>query len=106
MDPDKGRWQGVDVLNGSVADMYEIFVWEPEIVRVNVLKAATEAACTILSVDQTIKNPASEQQQAAAAGRLDGSAPMRGPGSAMGRGRGRGMSMGRGARVMQGRGGK
>ena len=78
---------GVDVLNGTVADMFKIFVWEPEIVRINVLKAATEAACTILSVDQTIRNAASEQQQAAAAGRLDGSAPMRGPGAA-GRGRG------------------
>ena len=85
--------------------MYEAFVWEPEIVRINVLKAATEAATPILSVDQTIRNPASEQNQAAAAGRLDGSAPMRGPGAA-GRGRGRGMSMGRGMRVMQGRGGK
>jgi len=59
-DVEAGKWQGVDVLNGTVADMYEIFVWEPEIVRVNVLKAATEAACTILSVDQTIRNPASE----------------------------------------------
>ena len=83
--------------------MYEAFVWEPEIVRINVLKAATEAACTILSVDQTIRNPASEQQQAAAAGRLDGtSAP---PGRGRGRGRG-GMGMGRGMRVMQGMGGK
>ena len=81
--------------------MYEAFVWEPEIVRVNVLKAATEAACTILSVDQTIRNPASEQQQAAAARRLDGtSAP---PGRGRGRGRG---GMGRGMRVMQGMGGK
>lgn len=60
-DPTAGVWQGVDVLNGTVADMYEAFVWEPEIVRINVLKAATEAACTILSVDQTIRNPASEQ---------------------------------------------
>jgi len=59
-DVEAGKWQGVDVLNGTVADMYEIFVWEPEIVRINVLKAATEAACTILSVDQTIRNPASE----------------------------------------------
>ena len=103
-DPDAGRWQGVNVLEGEVSDMYEIFVWEPEIVRTNVLTAATEAACTILSVDQTIRNPASEQQQAAAAGRLDGSAgpPGRGRG---GRGRG-GMGLGRGARVMQGRGGK
>ena len=48
------------MLKGTVNDMYEAFVWEPEIVRVNVLKAATEAACTILSVDQTIRNPASE----------------------------------------------
>lgn len=104
-DADGARWQGVDVLNGTVADMFKIFVWEPEIVRINVLKAATEAACTILSVDQTIRNAASEQQQAAAAGRLDGSAPMRGPGAG-GRGRGRGAAMGRGMRVMQGRGGK
>jgi T-complex protein 1 subunit eta len=29
----------------------------------NVLSAATEAACTILSVDQTVKNPKSEQAQ-------------------------------------------
>lgn len=98
-----GMWQGVDVLGNQVSDMYEIFVWEPEIVRTNVLTAACEAACTILSVDQTIKNPASEQQQAAAAGRLDGSAPMRGRGA---RGRGRGMGLGRGMKVMQGRGGK
>ena len=58
---DEGRWWGVDALNGGVADMYEIFVWEPELVRLNVLTAATEAACTILSVYQTIRNTASEQ---------------------------------------------
>lgn len=69
---DEGRWHGVDVLGGKISDLMEIFVWEPEIVRNNVMTAATEAACTILSVDQTIKNPQSEQQQAAAAGRLDG----------------------------------
>ena len=52
---------GVDVLGGKVDNLMELFVWEPEIVRINVLTAATEAACTILSVDQTIRNPASEQ---------------------------------------------
>jgi T-complex protein 1 subunit eta len=46
-----GIWQGVDVLGGKIDDLMELFVWEPEIVRVNVLTAATEAACTILSVD-------------------------------------------------------
>jgi len=80
--------------------MMELFVWEPEVVRINVLTAATEAAVTILSVDQTIRNPKSEQQQAQAAGRLDGTS------QAPGRGRGRGMNMGRGLRTMQGRGGK
>ena len=40
--------------------MYEAFVWEPELVRINVISAACEAACTILSVDSTIKNPRSE----------------------------------------------
>lgn len=87
---------GVDVLGGKIDDLMDLFVWEPEIVRVNVLTAATEAACTILSVDQTIRNPASEQNQAAAAGRLDGSQPPPG----MGRGRGRGLNMGRGMKVM------
>jgi T-complex protein 1 subunit eta len=70
-----GLWQGVDVLNGNVDDMYAAFVWEPEVVRINVLTAATEAAVTILSVDRTIRNPKSEQHQAQAAGRLDGSNP-------------------------------
>jgi T-complex protein 1 subunit eta len=72
--------------------MYKEFVWEPELVRINVISAATEAACTILSVDQTIRNPKSEQQQTEAERRLTGQAggrpPMR---PQMGRGiRGRG----------------
>ena len=93
---------GVNVLEGQVDNMFEKFVWEPEIVRLNVLTASCEAACTILSVDQTIRNPKSEQQAAAAAGRLAGG----GGGGPPGRGRGRGMGLGRGMRVMQGRGGK
>ena len=60
---EEGMWYGVDVLNERVGDCYEQFIWEPELVRVNVLVAATEAACTILSVDETVKNPSSEQDQ-------------------------------------------
>ena len=100
----EGKHYGVNVLEGNVDDMYQRFVWEPEEVRINVLQAATEAACAILSVDRTIRNPKSEQAQAQAAGRLDGSQPppgMRGGG----RGRGRGMNM-QGLRTMRGRGGK
>ena len=64
-------------------------------VRTNVLTAACEAACTILSVDQTIRNPASEQNAAAAKGRLEG-----GTSGPPARGRGRGAGMGRGMRMM------
>jgi T-complex protein 1 subunit eta len=56
----EGTWVGVNVLGGTVENLFDHFVWEPELVRINVLQAATEAACTILSVDRTIRNPASE----------------------------------------------
>jgi T-complex protein 1 subunit eta len=102
-DGEDGKWVGVNVLGGTVENLFDHFVWEPELVRINVLTAATEAACTILSVDRTIKNPASEQQQAQAAGRLDTGGQA---GMGRGGGRGRGRGMGRGMKVMQGRGGK
>lgn len=38
-------------------DAYKRFVWEPMLIRKNALTAACEAACTILSIDQTVKNP-------------------------------------------------
>lgn len=62
-DVEEGMWYGVDVLNERVANCYEQYIWEPEIVRINVMVAATEAACTILSVDETVRNPSSEQDQ-------------------------------------------
>ncbi|XP_059391913.1 T-complex protein 1 subunit eta isoform X1 [Carassius carassius] len=70
-----GMWFGVDVNNEDIADNFQACVWEPSIVRINALTAASEAACLILSVDETIKNPRSS---------ADGPAPP------AGRGRGRG----------------
>jgi T-complex protein 1 subunit eta len=72
-----GRWFGVDINNETIADNYVACVWEPSIVKINALTAASEAACLILSVDETIKNPK------ASGG--DGGGPPRG------RGRGRPM---------------
>ncbi|KAK1175132.1 T-complex protein 1 subunit eta [Acipenser oxyrinchus oxyrinchus] len=69
-----GMWYGVDVNNEDIADNYIACVWEPSIVRINALTAASEAACLILSVDETIKNPRST---------VDG------PPGGQGRGRGR-----------------
>lgn len=60
--PDGATW-GVNCFQGGICDSYINFVWEPTLLKANVLAAATEAACTVLSVDQTVKNPKSEQAQ-------------------------------------------
>ncbi|XP_046658411.1 T-complex protein 1 subunit eta isoform X1 [Homalodisca vitripennis] len=67
-------WYGVDITQEDISDNFENCVWEPAIVKKNALTAASEAACLVLSVDETIKNPKSG----------DGGPPM-------GRGRGRPM---------------
>jgi len=78
-------WAGVDFINEGITDNLEAFVWEPSLVKINAIQAATEASCLILSVDETIKNEESQAPQA----------PQRGlpPGAAQRalRGRGRGM---------------
>uniref|UniRef100_A0A915EHR2 CCT-eta n=1 Tax=Ditylenchus dipsaci TaxID=166011 RepID=A0A915EHR2_9BILA len=51
------KWAGVDVHKEEVADNMEGCVWEPALVKQNAIIAATEAACLVLSIDQTIKNP-------------------------------------------------
>ncbi|CAJ2508968.1 Uu.00g139940.m01.CDS01 [Anthostomella pinea] len=57
-------WAGVDFTNEGVADMMERFVWEPALVKINAIQAATEASCLILGVDETIRNEESAQPQA------------------------------------------
>nr|CAH7764062.1 unnamed protein product [Callosobruchus chinensis] len=55
-------WYGVDINKEDIADNFEACVWEPAVVKVNALTAATEATCLILSVDETIKNQKSAQE--------------------------------------------
>ena len=59
---DGATW-GVNCFQGGICDSYINFVWEPTLLKANVLSAATEATCMVLSVDQTVKNPKSEQAQ-------------------------------------------
>eukprot|EP00914_Ancora_sagittata_P013289 GHVO01025849.1.p1 GENE.GHVO01025849.1~~GHVO01025849.1.p1 ORF type:complete len:556 (-),score=84.02 GHVO01025849.1:164-1801(-) len=75
-----GTWYGVDINSEDIADNFVACVWEPSIVKINALTAASEAACLILSVDETIQNPRSNNP-------TEGGAP------GMGRGRGRGRPM-------------
>ncbi|KAJ3273841.1 T-complex protein 1 subunit eta [Terramyces sp. JEL0728] len=65
-----------DMDSESIGNNLDLFVWEPALVKINMIASATEAACLILSIDETVKNPQAEQPDQQA---------MRG------RGRGRGM---------------
>eukprot|EP00127_Corallochytrium_limacisporum_P000918 Clim_evm2s33 gene=Clim_evmTU2s33 len=67
-----GTWFGVDINNEGIADNYDACVWEPSLVTINSITAATEAACLVLTVDETVKNPKAAQSEQAA---------MRGPGA-------------------------
>lgn len=69
---DKGRWSGVDIISGGVCNTYENYVWEPTAVKRNALRSATEAACLILSIDETVTNSESEAGKKMAAGRTGG----------------------------------
>lgn len=53
-------WCGVDVESEGVQDNMKKFVWEPALVKTNALSSAIDAACLILSVDETVRNPQSE----------------------------------------------
>jgi T-complex protein 1 subunit eta len=53
------KWFGVDIQSEDLADNMESCVWEPAIVKINAITAASEATCLILSVDETVKNPKS-----------------------------------------------
>lgn len=57
-------WAGVDFKTGGVANNFDNFIWEPALVKINALQSATEAACLILSVDETVKNEESAPPQA------------------------------------------
>merc|ERR550534_821632 len=56
------KWAGVNITQEDISDNFEAFVWEPAVVKINALTAASEATCLILSVDETIKNPQSGQE--------------------------------------------
>ena len=74
-------------VSGVSSDLLAKHVWEPSLVKINALQAATEAACLILSVDETIKNEESQQPQGPQRGLPPGAAQR----ALRARGRGRGM---------------
>merc|ERR1711865_1200798 len=104
-------WYGVNIEEDGIIDTFELGVWEPSDNKMNSLQAATEAACVILSIDETIISPKSQDPGAQASGQMGGGggAPM---GNMMGNamdiansGGARTGQMGPGVSYMKGRGG-
>ena len=91
---EKPCWMGVDIDKEDICDTREKGVWEPLASKINSLSSACEAACAILSVDQTVKNPKSQQAQLEAQPKLN-----------MGGMKGQPMNL-NGMKVLKGRGGK
>jgi len=54
------NWTGIDIHSESILYTMKACIWEPAVVKQNAIIAASEAACLILSVDQTVKNPRSK----------------------------------------------
>ncbi len=50
----EGKWTGVNVFTGDLANMMELGVIEPVSIKANALKAGTEAATIILRIDDII----------------------------------------------------
>jgi thermosome len=48
------KWAGVDVFEGKVKDMEKLEVYEPLVVKKQIIKSATEAASMILKIDDVI----------------------------------------------------
>merc|ERR1719181_2004559 len=63
-DPD-AKWFGVNCDEEDITNTLEANVWEPAINKENSLMAAAEAACVILSIDETVRNPRSDHAGAA-----------------------------------------
>ena len=68
---------GLDLVEGAVRDNFKAGVFEPAISKIKSLKFATEAAITILRIDDLIKlepekGEESAYQQAYQSGQLDG----------------------------------
>ena len=58
------RWDGVDMSGdiGGIRDNLAAHVWEPALIKTNMISAATELACMVLSVDLTVRPPPRNQE--------------------------------------------
>ena len=106
-----GTWYGVNIVDGGICDTLESGVWEPSANKINSIAAASEAACVILSIDETVRNPKSQAPDSGMMGGMQGQKPLSNiMGQALDsantqKGGSRSGNLGKGVSYMKGRGG-
>jgi len=105
-------WYGVNIEEDGITNTFDLGVWEPSDNKMNSFQAATEAACVILSIDETILSPRSQDPGAQATGQMGGGGGGGGAGAMMGNamdiansGGPKSGQLGPGVSYMKGRGG-
>jgi len=58
-----GIWHGIDLTTGGIRDMRELDVYEPLIMKVQIIKTASEATSMILKIDDIIAEEMSEEKK-------------------------------------------
>jgi T-complex protein 1 subunit eta len=66
------RWFGVNIEEGGITNTFDLGVWEPSDNKMNSFESATEAACVILSIDETVISPPSQDPNMHASGMMGG----------------------------------
>ena len=54
------KWTGVNVRSTTVADMFKLNILEPVVIKEQIIKSATEAACMLLRIDDVIASSKSK----------------------------------------------
>ena len=54
------KWTGVNVRSTTVSDMFKQNILEPVIIKEQIIKSATEAACMLLRIDDVIASSKSK----------------------------------------------
>lgn len=73
---EQGSYIGIDGKLGVIQDMHQINVWEPLMVKTQVIKTAIETACMLLRIDDVVSGMKKKDAAAAAAQPQPGEEPM------------------------------
>ncbi|KAJ3416592.1 T-complex protein 1 subunit gamma [Chytridiales sp. JEL 0842] len=73
-----GRTWGINGTQGTIVDMVEYGVWEPQAVKAQTIKTAIESACLLLRVDDIVSGLSRRKEERKSGGPVEGENPEEG----------------------------